>query len=385
MEKLSSTDLVNLVHTVFPLFPEDRLLGILVDIPENESEDHTDWKIRRALVEEWAVLLKDSLGKLDLDGIRILAYPSVGSNNADLPKFAYLIRRPPLPKETYEMEIYGIKISFAEIFQKIQIFLAPTQFSATAPLKNAAKQYQFRAATMPGFSPEMIPTLKIDYQEVNRRVLRLKEKLDKAKAAAVVFQVENSTSDSFPMFFDLRFRQAHASTGRFPQKGTAGNLPSGEAYIVPYEGEKGEPSQTEGTLPVQIGEDIVLFTIQANRAVEVRGEGTSAEQERDHLKREPAYGNMAELGFGVLGDFGIQPSGKILLDEKLGFHIAFGRSEHFGGIVGPEDFSSPEEVIHLDHIYITATQPRITVQSLVLQFADSPEEKILENGKYLIF
>ena len=381
MEKLSSTDLVNLVHTVFPLFPEDRFLGILVDIPENESEDKAEWKDRRTLVEEWIVLLKEGLGDLGLDGIKILTYPSVGSNNADLPKFVYLIRRPPLPKETYEMEIFGIKISFVEIFQKTQIFLAPTQFSATAPLKNAAKQYQFRAATMPGFSPEMIPTLKIDYQEVNRRVWLLKGKLDRAEAAAVVFQAENR--GSFSMFFDLRFREAHASTGRFPQKGTAGNLPSGEAYIVPYEGEKGEISQTEGTLPVQIGEDIVLFTIKTNRAVEVQGEGTNAEQERDHLKREPAYGNMAELGFGVLGDFGIQPSGKILLDEKLGFHIAFGRSEHFGGIVGPEDFSSPEEVIHLDRIYIPATQPRITVQSLILQFADSKEERIMENGKYL--
>ncbi len=163
MEKLSSVDLVNLVHTVFPLFPEDRFLGFLVDIPENESEDNSDWKARRTLVEEWAVLLEEGLGDLGLDGIRILTYPCVGSNNADLPKFAYLIRRPPLPKETYEMEGYGIKISFAEVFRKIQIFLAPTQFSATAPLKNAAKQYQFRAATMPGFSPDMIPTLKIFY------------------------------------------------------------------------------------------------------------------------------------------------------------------------------------------------------------------------------
>lgn len=389
MEKLSSTDLVNLVHAVFPKFPEDRFLGILVDIPHTEAEDRPEWKTRRALVEEWALLLKQGLKELGLDGIRVLVYPDVGSNNADLPEFAYLIRRPPIPRESYEMEIYGLKVAFAEIFRKIQVFLAPTQFSATAPLKNAAQQYNFRAATMPGFSPQMISTLKIDYQEVNRRVGLLKEKLDKANAAAVVFQIENeantAASDSLPMFFDLRFRQAHASTGRFPQKGTAGNLPSGEAYIVPYEGEKDEPSQTEGTLPVQIGEDIVLFSIKANRAVEVRGTGTGAEKERERLNREPAYGNMAELGFGVLGDFGIQATGEILLDEKLGFHVAFGRSEHFGGITGPEDFSSPEEVIHLDRIYIPATQPRIKVQSIVLQFIDSPEEKIFEDGKYLIF
>jgi len=63
-----------------------------------------------------------------------------------------------------------------------------------------------------------------------------------------------------------------------------------------------------------------------------------------------------------------------LQDEKLGFHIAFGRSEHFGGIIGPDDFSSPEEVIHLDRIYISTTQPRITVQSIILKYPDGQDD-----------
>ena len=55
-----------------------------------------------------------------------------------------------------------------------------------------------------------------------------------------------------------------------------------------------------------------------------------------------------ELGLGVLAAFGVKPIGKVLLDEKLGLHIAFGRSEHFGGRVGPGNFSSPDAVIHID-------------------------------------
>ena len=94
---------------------------------------------------------------------------------------------------------------------------------------------------------------------------------------------------------------------------------------------------------------------------------------------------MAELGFGILGDFGLEPIDEILLDEKLGFHIAFGRSDHFGGIIGPEDFTSAEQVVHLDRIYIPATQPRILVKSIVLGYANNREEIILKNGKYLIF
>jgi len=187
------------------------------------------------------------------------------------------------------------------------------------------------------------------------------------------------------MLFDLRFRKSHVSSGRFPDKGTAGNLPSGETYIVPYEGEGAEPSRTEGVLPVQVGPEMVLFLVQENRAIYVDGEGEASIEERTKLLAEPAYGNMAELGFGVLGDFGLRPIGEILLDEKLGLHVAFGRSDHFGGSVGPARFTSPASVVHLDRIYIPAVQPRISLESVVLSFEGGTSETILQKGRYLIF
>ena len=63
----------------------------------------------------------------------------------------------------------------------------------------------------------------------------------------------------------------------------------------------------------------------------------------------------------MLGDFGLSPTGSILLDEKLGLHIAFGRSDHFGGTVGPEDFSGPDAVIHLDRVFIREGMPDVNV------------------------
>ena len=138
-------------------------------------------------------------------------------------------------------------------------------------------------------------------------------------------------------------------------------------------------------IDASINGDIVLFSISANKAVKAIGGSESAEKEKSRLEREPAYGNMAELGFGVLGDFGLEPINEILLDEKLGFHVAFGRSEHFGGNVGPDDFSSPSEVIHLDRIYIPASQPRIALKSVNLKYPDGQEEQIINNGDYLIF
>ena len=81
----------------------------------------------------------------------------------------------------------------------------------------------------------------------------------------------------------------------------------------------------------------------------------------------------------MLGDFGLKPTGSILLDEKLGLHIAFGRSDHFGGSVGPGDFSGPEAVIHLDQVYIPETQPRVEVVAVDL-LGPGLEQRIITGG-----
>ncbi len=382
MEKLSEDELVALIKSVFPRYPGDKKLGILVDVPRHQEEDQPAWHQRRQIATGWFHALKNRATDMGLEAIELLAYPDVGSNNADLPQTAFLVKDV-LPDTASGLAQAGEEITFTQIYTEFQLFLAPTQYSTTAPLKNAAKQHGFRAATMPGFSPEMLPALRIDYNEVFRRVNIIKEKLDPALCAEVVFKVDHQKE--YHMLFDLRYRTSHLSSGRFPDLGTAGNLPSGETYIVPYEGEKSEESNTEGILPVQLGKDVVLFTIQKNCALTVTGEGESVTTEREHLQKEPAYGNMAELGFGVLADFGLSPIDEILLDEKLGFHVAFGRSDHFGGAIGPKDFSSPQAVIHLDRIYIPATQPRIEVVSIILVYENQKREKIMANGSYLVF
>ena len=44
-------------------------------------------------------------------------------------------------------------MSFADLYAGHPILIALTKFSATAPLKLAAKTHPIRAATMPGFRP----------------------------------------------------------------------------------------------------------------------------------------------------------------------------------------------------------------------------------------
>jgi hypothetical protein len=380
MSSLSASELIALIQAVFPSLAGDKSLAIFVDIPPNENVDTPAWGHRREIAMEWSRLLQNGLAELNLESVDLVAYEMVHSNNADLPEKAYFIQNE-LPQLSSDLPNAGLEISFDELFESTDLILAPTQQSATAPLKVAAKKYQFRAATMPGFSAAMIPALRIDYNAVNDRVNILKEKLDVATSAKVKFVVDGS--QEYEMFFDLRNRPAHASGGRFPEPGTAGNLPSGETYIVPYEGEN-DPSQTSGTLPVQFDDEIVLFEINENKATQVISTGEKSKEQSKYLQKEPAYGNMAELGFGVLADFGLKPIGEVLLDEKLGFHIAFGRSDHFGGITGPDKFSSPQLVVHIDRIYIPETQPRISIEELTIE-SESDNEEIIRKNKYLIF
>jgi leucyl aminopeptidase (aminopeptidase T) len=250
-------------------------------------------------------------------------------------------------------------------------------------LKLAAEALQFRAATMPGFSRSMIPALRLDYTEINRRVHFMKDMVDKATEMDIVFEVDGK--DEHRLKLDLRHRSGHASGGLFPDPGTAGNLPSGETYIVPYEGEKqGDPSRSSGEMPVQFGDDVVVYKIENNRAIEVAGGSPTALEEAKRLKEEPAYGNMAELGLGVLSDFGIEPSGSILLDEKLALHIAFGRSDHFGGQVGAKQFSKPEAVVHIDRVYLESIQPRVKVKTAKLKREDGGVVELIRDNQYVI-
>lgn len=382
-ENLTHEDLKNLIRSVFSLRSKDKNLAIIVDVPDEIVSDNEDWKKRRELAANWQQKLAKLKNELGLEHADLIYYPNVHSNNADLPKTAYFYEGNPFEMDASTLSSKGVVFNLEPKLAQYQILMALTEFSATAPLKLLSKKHGFRAATMPGFSNDMIPALKLDYEEINRRVNEIKKYLD----AAIGVDIHFATTDvkDYHVYFDLRFREAHASGGRFPESGTAGNLPSGECYIVPYEGEKGEKSLSSGVLPVQFSEVIVLYQIEENVARKVLSKGKKSSEETQKLIEEPAYGNIAEIGFGILRDFGVMPTGEILLDEKLGLHLAFGRSDHFGGTVGVANFSKPENVVHIDRIYIPETQDKITPEKVELSFEDGRKFTLMEKGIYTIF
>lgn len=383
METLTAREWIDLIRNVFSPDPQtDRGVLFMVDVPDDAAGDNPDWRLRREMAVQW---VRDLQAARELHGwdVALMAYPNVHRNNADLPAQGCLWEGSSAPAHVRDLQNRP-PLAFSQAYGQFSMWLAPTEFSATAPLKLAARTHGgFRAATMPGFCAAMIPALRLPWADIQRRVDKLKTMLDQADGARLEFRADDGSTDR--LYLDLRHRSAHASGGVLRVNGTAGNLPSGEAYIVPYEGEKpGVYSLSEGVLPVEFDGEIVRYLITGNRAVDVLGTGPAARQERRKLREEPAYGNLAELGLGVLAAFGIAPIGEVLLDEKLGLHIAFGRSDHFGGQVGPANFSSPDAVVHIDRVYVSRMQPRLFVHC-DLDFAGTLEPLIRKNDYVIEF
>lgn len=377
IKNLSFDELLTLFRSVFGLRHRESELTILIDLPDENVPDTDAWHDRRRIAGEWYGRVLQNRTKTPFSDVNLCTYKNVGSNNNNLPPFVKKVN-----EFLGDASLgSGMLVSLDEVLASSSVVIALTELSATAPLKMLAKRFQFRGASMPGFIRTMIPTLSLDYQKIHQRVAELQERLQRADSVRIALASNGTTYRSV---YDLRYRTAHASGGLMREPGVVGNLPSGEAYITPYEGERnGEPSRSSGILPVQFDDEIVLYRIENNRAIEILSKGKASDIERAKIQEEPAYGNIAEIGIGVLGEWGVRAVGSTLLDEKLGLHIAFGRSEHFGGVTSPASFTKAANVIHIDRVYVPSVQPMISVSEVKFLY-DSGEETIIRNDGYVV-
>ena len=361
------TTLEKLMVDVFAPQSGEKVL-IMIDTPHTGVPDNVNWEERRDMALEWLMTFEDLADWLEIEVMPLMTYEATGTHNGSLPDSGIMD---------------GNAVAFEEILADVNIVVAMTEYSATAPLERYTVQNpQLRVASMPGVSRSMEQTaLAADYEEVARKAEIVQKLLDRAVGAEVVF------STGHEMYFDLRFRDARADDGRLHADREGEriiNLPSGEAYIAPYEGEReGEPSLTEGQLPVVCSNgDLVAGRVSENTIVEVIGDGACAREGRADLARESGLRNVAELGLGV-NDKAVV-TGNVLEDEKvMGMHWALGLSDHIGGIFGPEDFQNPEGAAHIDYVYPKGGDIEIT--SLILLFEDGTEEQIILDGSYKIF
>jgi len=361
-----SFDLEKLLVDVFAPQSGEKVL-VMSDLPHGEWTDNENWADRREMAMEWHSAFQRLGSKLGFSVHPLLTYPATGAHNASLP-------------EDGEME--GQRVRFEDILRDTNIVVALTEYSASAPLIEFTQELpNLRAASMPGVMKSMEQTaLAADYSEVARKSHILADKLSQALGAKVEF------STGHQLYFDLRSRKAEADDGQLhaDKKGIRFiNLPSGEAFIAPYEGElEGQPSRTKGMIPVMVDDELVLFRVEENCIVEVIGDGPQVAQKRDYFAVDQARRNIAELGLGCNDKAVI--SGSVLEDEKvLGLHWAYGRSDHLGGTVGIADFSDPSHVVHYDIVYPKGGD--VEIASLVLEYEDGTSEEIIRDGQYKIF
>ncbi len=349
-----------LLRDVFDPAPGERVL-VMVDLPRPGLPDNPDWAERRRMAAEW----REGFIRLGCEVAPLLQYPATPGNNADLGATG---------------EAAGQPVSIPACIARAHIVVAMTTHSATAPLSAYVKQRaDLRVASMPGVLRRMEQTaLSADYAAVAYRTHLLAERLTRAESA----ETEFATGHRFT--FDLRYRTGHADDGQCT-RGKTGfrliNLPSGEAFIVPYEGERpGEPSRSAGVIPVNWQGETALLHVAANRITTVEG-GSYADRLRAHFEVDPARRNVAELGLGCNEAAVVQ--GCVLEDEKAGFHWAYGRSEHLGGVTGPDAFRDPAHVVHHDIVYADGCP--VTVREVTLVYPGGERECILRDNRYTLW
>jgi leucyl aminopeptidase (aminopeptidase T) len=361
-------DVKKLLVDVFDPQPGE-VAAIMVDVPHGDVADTEAWEARREMADRWRAALAELGSERGFEVKPVFSYKATGANNADLPD---------------AISVDGEEVDLQGQLAACSLVIAMTQYSATAPLSHIAAAHQdFRAASMPGVEARMEDTaLAADYSKVAERCRAIAEAMDGAILCDVVF------STGHRCWFDLRHRKAQMDDGSLPRTTTEDgghdriiNLPSGETFIVPYEGEFEEaPSWTAGTIPVVEDEEEVLFHVVANTVVAVEGDGSVADRYAAFFDEDPARANIAEVAFGV-NDKAVV-TGIVIEDEKAGFHWAFGRSDHLGGVVGVEDFSSPDTVVHQDIVYAKGNP--IQVERADVIHGDGRRATIIEEGEYVI-
>jgi leucyl aminopeptidase (aminopeptidase T) len=343
----------------------DEIVTVMVDLPHGKVLDNEGWQARREMAERWRQTVKSLAAKRGFKVNPMLTYAATGANNAELPA---------------EGQLGGKTVELEQAIKQSTLVIAMTSYSATAPLANLSEEVDdLRAASMPGVEQRMEGTaLAADYSKVASRCRVIAGAMAGASLCEVIF------STGHRCWFDLRHRRPDVDDGFLPRtkKGEKViNLPSGETYEVPYEGEhRGDPSWTAGTIPVVEDGEMLLFHVAGNKILTVEGDGPTAERYRAFFAEDPARSNIAEVAFGVNDK--AEVTGNVLEDEKAGFHWAFGRSDHLGGVVGVDAFRSSDNVVHQDIVYATGNPVQIERATVIHEDEDGRKVDVIADGKY---
>ena len=300
------------------------------------------------------------LEELGMTGGEMFAYRYTYGSNLDM------------ADEVWDAE--GKELSLdRDIYSNYDIVLCVSTWSATAPLTEKCKKFNFRGATMHGMNDVILNSgLAVDYQEVSDDAEKMRKALTNANEVEIDFELEDGRI--LTAWLGLGGQDAQKSHGLC--RGTnpdIANLPAGEVYFVPRDARGKFPMKYEdGTLGVLDVEnrDVVRSTL-------IEGNQSTIDEHNARLADDPMTGTLGELGFGTQV---LPVSYQDIQDEKvLGTcHLATGRDDHLGGDIVPGMFKKHENSTHDDILFAPHKTPNFNVKE-VRMIWDDRTEVVIEN------
>lgn len=220
----------------------------------------------------------------------------------------------------------------ADLMAQFDVVICPTRRSLThTDARRNACANGARVATLPGITKEIFVRCLAAESEI---IEELSNKLvEKFKGVSFVRVVTKLGTD---ITMDIRNRRVIPSTGIIREKGSGGNLPSGEVYLAPVEGSSNGTIVFDGSVAgIGILESPMKLTVKDGYIIDIdTTDNPQAKQLLDTLNEvgKDAFA-IAELGIGTNHKAII--SGLILEDEKAlkTCHIAMGNNKGMGGSI----------------------------------------------------
>jgi len=218
-----------------------------------------------------------------------------------------------------------------------------------------------RFASLPHFDPDMFHSaMTVDWAALARRTAALVAAVNAAEWLHVT--CPNGTD----MHICKQGRHAGGDDGLLTLAGSFGNLPAGEAYLAPLEG------QSHGRMVIEWGptrklDEPLTLIVEKGEVVRIEGNDPHRAKLEAKFSEDANCRNIAELGIGT-NDKATRPDNVLEAEKIMGtIHIALGDNSGFGGRV-----SAP---FHEDYVFYRPTLTAI--------LADGSEQVIIDDGRLL--
>lgn len=291
--------------------------------------------------------------------VDFFAYKMTGGSNLELPATV--------------ISIDGSVLDLnSDVYAKYDIILCIGTFSATAPLTLAAKDYDFRGATIPGLNDSMLSSgLSVDYNQVSQLSERMRLGLTDADSADIDFEVGKA---KFHLHIYLGDQVAQKNDGICHESRHVVNLPAGKIYFIPYD--------AEGSFPMKFDDGtLAALTVSNGRVKKIKlisGNQVKVDELQNKIDNDKAVSIIGEIGFGTQN---LPLTGCHGQDGKVfgTFHFGIGRNDHLHGSVNLSRFIETKNATHDDILYSQVDTPEIKIKEFSIKRHDKSEILIKDN------